>query len=91
MNQETATCRHCGRALIGKAYCYGGAAYIPNAVGVAGRRAPVNYYGGFVCSERCDYQAALELEQSMPGHGWSQRRIDGPALERVRSNWGSDT
>lgn len=84
---EQATCRHCRRVLIGKAYHLGGAAYIPNAKGGIGRRAPVNYYGGFVCSEGCDYQAALALEQSMPGHGWHQKTISGAPLERVRANW----
>lgn len=85
--QEKATCRHCRKILIGKAYHLGGDAYIPNANGGLGRRAPVNYYGGFVCSEGCDYGAALALEQSMPGHGWSQKSISGAPLERVRSNW----
>ena len=85
--EDPATCRHCGRILIGREYCRGGDAYIPNAHGRPGRRAPVNYYGGYVCSRRCDYEAALALEQSMPGHGYSQKSIDGPALQRVNSNW----
>lgn len=86
---EKATCRHCRCDLIGKAYCYGGAAYIPDAQGRPGKRAPVNYYGGYVCSESCDYKAALTLEQSMPGHGYGQKTISGEPLERVRSNWGA--
>ena len=86
--EDQATCRHCGRKLIGRNYCFGGRAYIPNAQGNAGKQAPVNYYGGYVCSRLCDYNASLDLEQSMPGHGFSQKRIDGPALDRVKSNWG---
>lgn len=85
--EDRATCRHCRRILIGRNYCYGGDAYIPDAKGRPGRRAGVNYYGGFVCCRECDYSAALALEQSMPGHGYSQKSINGPALARVNNNW----
>ena len=84
---EHATCRHCGKVLIGKNYCFGGAAHIPNAQGGLGARAPINYYGGYVCSRSCDYRASLSLEESMPGHA-GQRNLNGPAMERVNSNWG---
>lgn len=85
--EDLATCRGCGRVLLGRNYCFGGAAFIPDANGRPGRQAPVNYYGGYVCSRDCDYRSALELEQSMPGHGFSQKHIDGPALQRVKANW----
>ena len=85
---EKAICRHCYRELIGRNYCYGGDAYIPNRDGSRGRRAPVNYYGGFVCSRECDFRAALALEQSMPGHGYSQKTLNGPAMDRINSSWG---
>ena len=84
---EPATCRHCRRLLVGKAYYLGGCAYIPDAQGRPGKRAPVNYYGGFVCSEQCDRATALELERSMPGHGYSQKSLGSDAARRVASNW----
>lgn len=89
--EDRATCRHCSRVLIGRNYCYGGAAYIPDANGRPGRRAPANYYGGYVCSRDCDYRAALTLEQSMPGHGHGQKSISGDPLRRVNSNWPEQT
>lgn len=89
--EDRATCRHCRRVLIGRNYCYGGAAYIPDAQGRPGRRAPSNYYGGYVCNRECDYRAALTLEQSMPGHGYNQKSISGEPLRRVNSNWPEQT
>lgn len=87
---EQAECRHCRKPLIGKDYCLGGAAYVPDAQGRPGKRAPSSYYGGYVCSEQCDRATALELEQSMPGHGWSQKRLGPDAERRVISNWNKD-
>ena len=86
-SDDKAVCRHCGRALIGKPYHLGGAAHIPDAHGRPGKRAPSCYYGGYVCSEQCDRATSLELEQSMPGHGWEQKRLGQEAERRVRSNW----
>ena len=87
MPTDQATCRHCGKLLLGKDYCLGGAAYIPDADGRPGKRAPSNYYGGYVCSRDCDYQAALALERSMPGHGYSQKSPGSDAMRRIESNW----
>lgn len=87
---EQATCRHCSKVLIGRNYCFGGVAYIPDAHGRPGKRAPINYYGGYVCSEQCDRATSLELEQSMPGHGRSQKRLGSDAERRVNSNWNKD-
>lgn len=83
MSDQVATCRHCGQTLRGKPYYTGGSAYLPLP---KGGRAPVNYYGGFVCSRSCDYRTSLELEQSMPGHN-GQQRLGDQALARVNSNW----
>lgn len=85
--EDRATCRNCGRVLLGRNYCYGGRAGIPDADGRYLRDAPRNYYGGYVCSRSCDYRACLDLERSMPGHGWGQQSIGGQALACVNSNW----
>lgn len=83
MNKETASCRRCGKVLIGNPYYMGGQAYIPETK----KEAKINYYGGFVCSENCDIHACLELEQSMPGHGMTQKTISSQAQKKVNANW----
>jgi hypothetical protein len=80
---EVATCRGCGLVLRGKPYWAGGRAYHPDH----GRECMKNYYGGFVCSRGCDVRAALELEQSMPGHGLKQTSVGADAMRRIISNW----
>lgn len=82
--REQATCRGCGRLLIGDAYMYGGSAYLPE-----GGQAKVCYYGGFVCSESCDRRACLELERSMPGHDRRQTRLDGNLDADIMRKWES--
>lgn len=79
----TATCRGCGRKLIGKPYYMGGGAILP---GPKMEPARVNVYGGYVCSEDCDRRASLDMEQSMPGHG-GQTRLSSYAAESLRKNW----
>lgn len=69
--------------LRGTDYCYGGADYHPQT----GARCKVNYYGGYVCSRSCDHRSSLELEQSMPGHGWDQKRLGQAAQRSLDSNW----
>lgn len=81
--EETATCRGCGRKLIGKPYWAGGQAYHPETR----ERAKVNSYGGFVCSYRCDVKAALELEQSMPGHGITQKALLPETARETYRRW----
>lgn len=81
--KERATCRWCKRELDGVAYCYGGLAYHPETE----EQCKVNHYGGYVCSYMCDFNASLELEQSMPGHGPKQRTLGSGAAERLRRNW----
>lgn len=62
--EEVATCRGCGKELKGKPYYMGGTAYHPRT----NERCKVNFYGGFVCSDKCDKRASYELEASMPGN-----------------------
>lgn len=71
--------------LRGFAYMYGGRAYHPRT----GEECKRNHYGGFVCSRGCDFRASLELEQSMPGHGYGQRQLGCYAAESLRRNWGT--
>jgi len=78
-----AECRGCGKGLVGKPYCMGGRAYHPETK----EPVKINFYGGFVCSEQCDFQASLCLEQSMPGHGAGQTTLHGPALAAHKMNW----
>lgn len=66
MPEETAECRHCGLKLRGKPYHLGGPAYLPLPKGGLAKR---NFYGGWVCSKQCDWEAAMDLEASMPGCG----------------------
>lgn len=80
--ENNATCRGCGRELIGKPYSYGGSAYHP----VTKEACKHNHYGGYVCSKACDRRACLELERTMPGCA-GQMRITSYAEEKVRKNW----
>ncbi len=81
--QKVATCRGCGRVLIGKPYYMGGNAYLPGPKRIA---AKVNHYGGFVCSHRCDYRASLEQLRDMPRCG-DALTPDCSAMATIRSNW----
>lgn len=81
-SEETAVCRGCGMALNGKPYHMGGSAYHPQT----GARCPSNHYGGFVCSEGCDYKASVELLSSMPGCGGAGSP-DCYAADTIKSNW----
>lgn len=81
--EPQAECRWCKRKLRGKPYYMGGSAFIPET----GEQAKVNHYGGFVCSQRCDYNASLDLEQSMPGHDWRQKTLGTFAAQAHRKNW----
>ena len=81
MSDEVATCRGCGRVLRGKPYWAGGSAFVRET----NEQAKVNHYGGYVCSRTCDFNAALHLEQTMPGHGIRQTRplcYSGGELDR---------
>lgn len=69
-----AECRWCRRAIPGKPYYMGGTAPYETVRSGVYRQWRSNHYGGWVCSRSCDFKAALELEQSMPGHGAEQRR-----------------
>ncbi len=82
-SDANAVCRWCGLVLQGKPYHMGGSAYHPRT----GERCPSNHYGGFVCSEQCDRNASLELEQSMPGHGYGQTTLGSSAQRSLINNW----
>ena len=81
---QGAECRGCGKALRGTPYYKGGPAYLPLEEG--GGQAKVNFYGGYVCSQQCDVNAALRLEQSMPGH-MGQTRLLPETARRIREAW----
>jgi len=81
--KDIATCRNCGLVLEGRDYRFGGEAYHP----VTKERVKKNHYGGYVCSARCDYRASLDLEQSMPGHGYHQKTLGCFAQEAYDNNW----
>lgn len=85
MAEEVAECRGCHRPLKGKPYHMGGSAYDPDT----GKRLPVNHFGGFVCSESCDWRACLRMLSSMPGAG-PATQLDGYCADSVRRNWSSD-
>lgn len=80
---EPAKCRSCGKVFLGKPWHLGGFAFEP----VTKEPAKANHYGGWVCSAECDYRASLELEQTMPGHGLSQKTIGCSAMDSYRRNW----
>ncbi len=84
---EKAHCRGCRRELDGAWNAV--QAYVPARPGVASwnrTEARRNYYGGWVCSRECDYRAALELYQDMPGCGTAQKP-ERAALEKIERNW----
>lgn len=73
-------CRYCGKELYQVDQVY---AYDPETR----ESAKINFYGGFVCSQQCDFNASLELERSMPGHGYSQKKLGCFSSEHYRNNW----
>jgi hypothetical protein len=79
-----AECRGCGKALRGYPYHMGKPAYLPLDEG--GGQAKSNHYGGFVCSYQCDYNSALRLEQTMPGH-MEQAHLSPPLSTEIRRRW----
>lgn len=70
-SETQAVCRGCGKPLDGSPCFKGGSAYVPTSH----ERAKTNHYGGWVCSRECDYRAAMEQEQSMPGCGGYRGRL----------------
>ena len=83
MSEEKAKCRGCGMTLKGKAYCFGGHAYHPRT----DEQCKVNFYGGFVCSQECDFRSSLRQEQDMPGHGIHQKSLGSFAMDSYNRNW----
>lgn len=88
-SDESAQCRACGKLLRGEPYWRNAKQYACDPE--SGKAAKINHYGGFVCSSRCDYQASLELERSMPGH-WGQTTLsqNSAAHRAWQANWGAD-
>jgi hypothetical protein len=82
-NQDKATCRGCGKELIGKPYYMGGGAYMPKTM----EPCKVNFYGGYVCSEACDFNTSLAHERTMPGHTHSQASLSSFAQQDYNKNW----
>jgi hypothetical protein len=80
--EKQAECRRCRMKLIGKPYYMGGFAYHPRTR----EQCKVNYFGGFVCSPECDYQASIDQLSSMPGAG-EARRLDSHAQASFDRNW----
>ena len=79
-----AKCRGCGKELTGKPYFTGNLyAFNPKT----GEEAKINYYGGFVCSEKCDRNACARLEGSMPGHKYGEM-LSSFATTSLSRNWG---
>jgi hypothetical protein len=85
-SEDSACCRGCGKVLRGKPYYMGGIAYLPLEEG--GGQAKTCLYGGFVCSRSCDVKACLALEQSMPGHGISQKQVLPETKRNIDAKWG---
>ena len=82
VKEENAICRGCGKTLTGKPYYMGKSAYLDD-----GKKAKVNFYGGFVCSYNCDYKSSKELENSMPGAGVG-KYLSLMAAQSIKDNWG---
>jgi hypothetical protein len=77
-------CRNCGLVLSS---CTGGVFVPARKYGNKTRYpAPTNFYGGHVCSRRCDVEVCLRMESSMPGAG-KARRVGDLAQKQIDSNW----
>lgn len=83
--ETQAVCRGCGRKLIGSPSWKAGFARHPEPKGQVYRC----YYGGWVCSRRCDVRACVALEQSMPGCGTihSYQQLSPYAKESINNHW----
>lgn len=81
--EEKASCRYCGRELVGKPYYTGCSAYDP----VTMDQIPVNFYGGFVCSQMCDVRTSIEMSSSIPGAG-EAKSLNSQEHASVNRNWG---
>lgn len=82
MSELTAECRGCEMKLKGEPYYRGKDARHPET----GEICKKNYYGGFVCSDICDYNSSKELEQSIPGAGRFVS-LSSLAYKHYHNNW----
>lgn len=83
--EEVPQCRYCGKSLKGGMYYTGKSAYHPET----GERCKANFYGGWICSKSCDYNASMEMESSMPGAGRATR-LGSSAERHYKSNWSDE-
>ncbi len=86
MTNEKATCRGCGRVMIGEPYYTGKPAWIMDHKRYGLIRAPSCHYGGHVCSEDCDRRACGELEGTMPGCR-PKARLMGNLSSDIAKKW----
>lgn len=84
MNDETAECRGCHRKLEGSPYHQGGSAFVP-VEGGRSRRALAHYFGGWVCSARCEIKVFEEMKEAGVW-GTVERRLQGAAYDRHEAN-----
>jgi len=83
MINKHSECRGCGKYLVGDGSQYN-SVYDPDTR----KDAKWNYYGGWVCSKKCDYDSSLALERSMPGHmGQRNLSIGSESYKSVERNW----
>jgi len=68
-DEETAVCRGCGMKLNGKPYYMGGIARHPKT----GEQCNASFWGGYVCSDRCDDIADERQKESIDAHVTSNR------------------
>ena len=50
------------------------------------KEAKWNFYGEWVCSERCDRQACLDLKSTMPGAGRATS-LNVSEIQSIKNNW----
>lgn len=83
--ETQAVCRGCGLKLRGSPSWKGGLAHHPDPGGTV----RTCHYGGWVCSRRCDINACVELEGTMPGCGstTSYQRLSTYAKESIQCHW----
>lgn len=81
MSDDKAECRGCHQELRGAPYYTGKPAYHP----VTGRRALAHYFGGWVCSARCERRVFLEMKAANVW-GSTERRLMSEAEDRHARN-----
>ncbi len=83
MSKQPEKCRGCGRELIMSHDGF-------HARTAENIEAKTCFYGGFVCSRRCDVKACIEMESSMPGAGFASRPGDF-SMQQIHDNWDEES